>query len=69
MSTLRVVGLVVGLAAIAFALVHFRGSRWNRQNFYLFFLVGVAFAAVSVAPGIANALEDLFNLGSFEFGR
>ena len=69
MSMLRVVGLVVGLSAIAFAVVYFRGPRWNRQNSYLFLLVGLALAVVSIAPGIANVLEDLFDLGSFEFGR
>ena len=69
MSFIRLFGLVIGLAAIAFALVHFRGARWNRQNFYLFVVVGLSLAAVSIAPGIANILTELFNVGSFEFGR
>jgi hypothetical protein len=69
MSTLRLLGLMIGLAAIAFALMHFRGPRWNRYNFYLFLLVGISLAGVSIAPGIANILPELFNVGSFEFGR
>ena len=69
MSMLRLVGLVVGLAAVGFAVVHFRGPRWNRQNFYLFLLFGFALVAVSIAPGLADILEDLFDLGSFQFGR
>jgi hypothetical protein len=69
MSVLRLLGLMAGLAAITFAFVRFRGARWNRQNFYLILLVGLGLAAVSIEPGIANVLTELFNLGSFEFGR
>jgi hypothetical protein len=69
MSALRLIGLVVGVAAVTYALVHFRGPRWNRQNFYLLLVVGVAVSAVSLVPGIANILTDLFDVGDFQFGR
>lgn len=69
MSELRLLGLLVGLGAITFTLIYFRGRRWSRQNFYLFLLVGIGLAAVSIAPGLANVLPELFDLGGFRFGR
>jgi hypothetical protein len=69
MSTLRLLGLMIGPAVVAFAILRFRGPRWNWQNFYLYLLVGLAVTAVSIAPGIANTLTELFNVGDFEFGR
>ena len=50
-------------------MIYFRGLRWNRRNFYFFLLVGFSVATVSIAPGIANILPELFNLGGFEFAR
>lgn len=69
MSTLRLLGLIIGLAAIAFALIRFRGMRWSRQNFYLFLLAGLVLVIITIAPSTANIFTELFNLGSFEFGR
>jgi hypothetical protein len=69
MSSLRLLGLLVGLAAFGFAVTHFRGRRWNRQNFYLFLVVGTGLTAISIVPGFANILTELFDLGNFQFGR
>jgi hypothetical protein len=61
--------LLIGSTAMVFAVIRFRGANWNRPNFYLFLGVGAALTGLAVAPGIANILPELFNVGSFEFGR
>ena len=47
---LRVVGLVVGAAGVAFCMLYFRGARWNRFNFLVALLGSVFIAVVSVEP-------------------
>lgn len=69
MSELRILGLCVGIFGIIFTLLYFRGIRWKRNNFILFFLFNTVLIVTSLEPDIINIFRDMLALKSSERGR
>ena len=69
MSNIRILGIVLGLALLACALIYFRGPRWSRSSFVVATLAAVALLVVSIDPDSVNGLRDLLAFGQFEYGR
>ena len=69
MTGLRLLGLFAAVLILSYAILNYRGARWNRQNFYLLLAFGLGLFVVSVNPDSVNILRDVFNLGNFEYGR
>ncbi len=56
MSTLRIVGLVIGLMGLFITFRIYRGPRWKRKNFVFFGLFSLGLVAVSVNPDVMNVV-------------
>ena len=68
-STLRIIGIIVGLIAVFFSFKRNRGNEWDRVNFLMLFMFGVIVLLVSVNPNIVNLIADIFQLRGSERGR
>ena len=62
MSTLRILGCLIGIIGLIVTFYVLRGSRWNRLNFIFFMLLNVSLIAVTLNPNILNALRDALAL-------
>lgn len=69
LTHLRLFGLVLGAAGVAFSLLYFRGPRWNRFNFVLALVGSMFIAVVSAEPATVNWLRDFLSLDKSEYGR
>ncbi len=69
MSSLRILGCLIGLAGLLVTFFVYRGSRWNRVNFIFFMLLNVSLIAVTLNPNILNALRDALALHTAYRGR
>ena len=69
MSSLRLAGLIVGIAGLICTFLFYRGAKWKRLNFIFFSLVNVSLIAVSINPNIVNFLRDLLALQQYQYGR
>ncbi|MGD9179613.1 MAG: DUF2304 family protein, partial [Desulfobacterales bacterium] len=69
MSTLRILGCLIGIIGLIVTFYVYRGSRWNRLNFIFFMLLNVSLIAVTLNPNILNALRDALALQTAYRGR
>jgi GT2 family glycosyltransferase len=69
MSTLRILGCLIGIVGLFVTFNVYRGSRWNRLNFIFFMLLNVSLIAVTLNPNILNALRDALALQTAYRGR
>lgn len=69
MSILRWLGLIVGIAVIAYGFARFRGARSSRFDFGLGLLFAVGLIVVSVFPSSVNLLRDMLMLEREQFSR
>ncbi len=69
MSSLRLVGLVIGIAGLIATFLFFRGPKWNRMNFVFFSVFNISLIAVTINPNIVNFLRDLLSMQAYQYGR
>ena len=69
MTSLRIVGLIIGISGMAGTFLSYRGDRWKRTNFFLFSLMSLALIVVSVYPDAVNILRDMLSLQEAQYGR
>ena len=69
MSSLRLVGLVIGIAGLIATFLFFRGPKWNRINFVFFSIFNISLIAVTINPNVVNFLRDLLSLQAYQYGR
>ncbi len=69
MSSLRLVGLIIGVAGLVTTFLFYRGPKWNRFNFVFFSLFNVSLIAVTINPNVVNFLRDLLSLQEYQYGR
>jgi len=69
MSSLRLVGLIIGIAGLIATFLFYRGPKWKRFNFVFFSLFNVSLIAVTINPNVVNFLRDLLSLQQYQYGR
>jgi hypothetical protein len=69
MSSLRIVGLIIGIAGLVATFLFYRGPKWNRFNFVFFSLFNLSLIAVTINPNVVNFLRDLLSLQEYQYGR
>jgi hypothetical protein len=69
MSGIRILGLCIGISGLIFTFLYFRGIRWKRGNFILFFLFNTILIVISATPDILNIFRDMLALKHSERGR
>jgi cellulose synthase/poly-beta-1,6-N-acetylglucosamine synthase-like glycosyltransferase len=69
MSTLRILGCLIGVLGLFVTFYVYRGHRWNRLNFIFFMLLNLSLIAVTLNPNILNALRDALALHTAYRGR
>ncbi len=69
MSSLRIVGLIFGIAGLIATFLFYRGPKWNRFNFVFFSLFNLSLIAVTINPNVVNFLRDLLSLQEYQYGR
>ena len=69
MSSLRLVGAIIGFLGLFATFYVYRGARWNRLNFIFFMLLNLSLIAVTINPNILNALRDALALHKAYRGR
>lgn len=69
MSSLRIVGLAIGIIGLIFTFLFYRGPKWKRLNFIFYSAVNVSLIAISINPNIVNFLRDLLALQQYQYGR
>ena len=69
MSSLRILGCLIGILGLFATFYVYRGARWNRINFIFFMLLNLSLIAVTLNPAILNALRDALALHKAYRGR
>lgn len=69
MSTLRILGFLIGFLGIIATFFIYRGARWNRSNFILLACLNVSLMLVTINPNILNVLRDAMSLQNAYRGR
>ena len=69
MSSLRIVGLIIGMAGLIATFLFYRGPKWKRFNFVFFSSFNVSLIAVTINPNVVNFLRDLLSLQEYQYGR
>ncbi len=69
MSSLRIVGLLIGIAGLIATFLFYRGPKWKRWNFVFLSFFNLSLIAVTVNPNVVNFLRDLLSLQEYQYGR
>ncbi len=69
MSSLRLIGMIVGILFFVFSFRVFRGQKWNRFNFFLFAASGLFLFSFSLNPALIDVLQRMMALDDTERGR
>jgi hypothetical protein len=69
MSSLRIVGLAIGIIGLIFTFLFYRGPKWKRLNFIFFTFANISLIAISINPNVVNFLRDLLALQQYQYGR
>jgi len=69
MSSLRIVGLVIGILGLICTFLVYRGPKWKRLNFIFFSLINLSLIAITINPNAVNFLRDLLSLQKYQYGR
>ena len=69
MSSLRIAGLIIGVAGLIFTFLFYRGPKWKRLNFIFFSFANISLLAISINPNVVNFLRDLLALQQYQYGR
>jgi len=68
-SSLRVVGLIIGLIGFYITFTIYRGPRWKRKNFIISGLFSLGLVLVSVKPDVLNLIANILQLKMEQRGR
>ena len=69
MSSLRIIGLIIGILGLICTFLVYRGPKWKRINFIFFSLINFALIAITINPNVVNFLRDLLSLQKYQYGR
>lgn len=69
MSSLRLIGLIIGIAGLVSTFLFYRGPKWKRLNFVFFSFFNIALIAVTINPNAVNFLRDVLSLQEYQYGR
>ena len=69
MSSLRLVGLIIGIVGLISTFLFYRGPKWKRLNFVFFSFFNLSLIAVTANPNVVNYLRDLLSLQEYQYGR
>ena len=69
MTTMRWIGLAVGIIAVIVFFFRFRQGRLRRLDFFLAMLFGASLVTVSLYPNSVNLLRDMLSLKADQFSR
>jgi len=68
-SSLRIVGLIIGLIGFYVTFTIYRGPRWKRKNFVISGLFSLGLVLVSVNPDALNLTANILQLKMEQRGR
>ncbi len=69
MSSLRFIGLIVGLVGLFVTFTIYRGPRWKRRNFIFFGMFSICLVIVSINPDVLNHIAEILKLEREQMGR
>ena len=69
MSTLRILGFIIGVLGLLATFLVYRGARWNRSNFIFLAFLNISLMLVTINPNILNVLRDAMSLQNAYRGR
>ena len=69
MSTLRILGLVIGIIGLFLTLEIYRGVKWKKTNFLFFSFSSIVLIIISINPDILNLIVGIFALEKAQYGR
>jgi cellulose synthase/poly-beta-1,6-N-acetylglucosamine synthase-like glycosyltransferase len=69
MSSLRLVGLIIGILGLLCTFLVYRGPKWKRLNFIFFSFINLSLIAITINPNVVNFLRDLLSLQKYQYGR
>ena len=69
MSTLRILGCLIGLIGLLTTFLVYRGARWNKSNFIFLMLLNISLITITINPNILNILRDALSLQNILKGR
>jgi cellulose synthase/poly-beta-1,6-N-acetylglucosamine synthase-like glycosyltransferase len=69
LSSLRIVGLMIGIVGLYVTFAIYRGPRWKRKNFIISGLFSLGLVLVSVNPGVLNLIANILQLKMEQRGR
>ena len=69
MSSLRIVGLIIGILGLICTFLVYRGPKWKRLNFIFFSFINLSLIAITINPNVVNFLRDLLSLQKYQYGR
>ena len=69
MSSLRIVGLIIGIVGLIATFLFYRGPKWKRFNFVFFSFFNLSLISVTINPNVVNFLRDLLSLQEYQYGR
>ena len=69
MSTLRILGFIIGLLGLLATFLVYRGARWKRSNFIFLTFLNISLMTVTINPNILNVLRDAMSLQNAYRGR
>ena len=69
MSTLRILGFIIGALGLLATFFVYRGVRWNRSNFIFLAFLNISLMTVTINPNILNVIRDAMSLQNAYRGR
>jgi len=69
MSSLRLVGLIIGIIGLILTFFIYRGPKWKKTNFIFFTFFNLVLIAIAINPNTVNFLRDLLSLQKYQYGR
>lgn len=69
MSSLRIIGLIIGIFGLVLTLRVYRGRRWRRLNFVLSGIFSLSIIAICLNPDLLNRAAGMLALQQEERGR
>ncbi len=69
MSNLRFFGVIAGLIGIILTFAWYRGPRWRKGTFLMFFSINLIVVIVSLRPDAVNILRDVLAMKEYAYGR
>ncbi|MDA2935717.1 glycosyltransferase family 2 protein [Patescibacteria group bacterium AH-259-L05] len=69
MSSLRIIGLIIGIIGLFLTFRIYRGLKWKKLNFLLFGLSSIVLIIISLNPNILNTITGMLSLEQAQRGR